>query len=76
MRVEQAIRMLSENYQPNDEILIEWWDKKVFDQDGDNPISDDEWAVAVSMVEDWPNEFAMNLIYDQVEMAIRENGKV
>lgn len=72
MRVEQAIRMLSDNYQPHDDIYIEWWGKEVFDQDGDNPISDDDWAVAVSKVEDWPSLWAMGLIFDQLETAIYE----
>jgi hypothetical protein len=75
MRVEQAIKMLSDNYQPNDDIYIEWWGKEVLDPDGENPISDDDWAVAVSIVEDNPSEWAMGIIFDQLESALYDQKK-
>lgn len=72
MKVSDAIKMLSDNYQPNDDIYIEWWGKEVFDHDEDNAISDDDWAVAVSIVEDNPSEWAMGLIFDELETALYE----
>lgn len=71
MKVSDAIARLSQ-YPPDADIYIEWWGKEVFDQDEDNPISDDDWAVAVSKVEDWPSDWEMGLIFDQLETALYE----
>ena len=72
MKVEKAIRLLSENYQPNDDILIEWWGKDVFDLDENNPISGRDWAAVVSKVEAWPNDYALENIYNDVVSTIEK----
>ncbi len=76
MKVSQAIRMLNDNYQPDDEIYIEWWGKDVFDYSEDNPVTDEEWSIAVESAENKPDEMAMSIIYEQLENAIMRASKV
>jgi hypothetical protein len=55
MKVSEAIEMLS-RYKPDDEIIIEWWDKELFDSWMVGlrlpVLSTDSWADAVY---DWEN---------------------
>lgn len=71
MKVSRAIELLTKNHQPDEEILIEWWAKERFDLD-DEPLAEDDWASAVSSVEDYPSEWALGIIFDQLETAIYE----
>lgn len=51
MKVSKAIQLLQENYQPDDQVVIVWWDKFLFTQDdGDTvqPVPVAAWNQAVS----------------------------
>ena len=41
MRVKDAIKLLKENCNPEEEIIIAWWDRSCF-----NTMTDDEWGEA------------------------------
>ena len=71
MKVSDAIARLSQ-YPPDADIYIEWWSKEVLDHDEENPIANDDWAEAVARVENKPSEWAMGIIFDQLETALYE----
>lgn len=43
MRVKYVIQMLSQ-YDPDDEIIVNWWDKKWFIDWTDKNINDNQWS--------------------------------
>ena len=48
MKVSQAIRILTHNYQPNDDIIANWWGYELYDED----INEELWAEVVELVEE------------------------
>lgn len=74
MKVSEAIKILN-GYKPDDDIYIEWWGKEMFDHDEDNPIDSEDWHEACEVVQNNPSEWAMGLIFDQLESALYDQKK-
>lgn len=67
MLIKDAIECLKENYKLDDEVVMAWWDKKMFDG-----INDDNWSEACYIAEDidWSHaHFQMqDAIYEKMEI--------
>ena len=50
MQVKEAIKLLTEQLHPEEEIVIAWWDRSFF-----NEMTDDEWSEAAEVGDnmDW-----------------------
>ena len=44
MKIKDAVRMLNEYYQPEDEVAIAWWDKDSAESLVDNELTNEEWT--------------------------------
>lgn len=70
MIVKDAIKYLKKDYKPNDEIVMAWWDRKMFDK-----MTDDEWSEACYIAEDidWSNAHfqMMDAIRDNMEIEVK-----
>ena len=72
MKVKDVIKNM-QNYNPEDEIVILYWTKDIFN-DEDNPISDQVWSKVVKTLDDTSNlDFANQVISDEILDVLREN---
>jgi hypothetical protein len=72
MKVKDAIKNM-QNHNPEDEIVILYWTKDIFD-DEDNPISDQVWSKVVKTLDDTSNlDFANQVISDEILDVLRDN---
>lgn len=55
MKVSQIIKTLQENYDPDDVVVVAWWDKGLFSQAND--MGADDWEAAAYDMENmsWSN---------------------
>ena len=72
MKVSQAIRILTHNYQSDDDIIINWWGYELYDKD----INEELWAEVVELVEegkdgvcklDYNEEQVNEIIYETIQ---------
>lgn len=62
-----------QNYNPEDEVVILWWTKDIFD-DETLTITDDVWSKVVKTLDDESNlDFANTVISDEIYCALRDN---
>ena len=73
MRVSEIITRLSRDYQPDDELLIAWWDRETTstydDEIGDYAeVPDAVWRVAVGLMDSGPGwgDYASEAIHDYI----------
>jgi hypothetical protein len=72
MKVKDVIESM-QNYNPEDEIVILWWTKDIFD-DETLTITDDVWSKVVKVLDDENNlDFANSVISDEIYCALRDN---
>ena len=71
MKVKDVIKNM-QNYNPEDEVVILWWTKDIFD-DENNTISDDVWAKVVKDVDDNHLDFSSQVISEEILDVLREN---
>jgi hypothetical protein len=71
MKVKDVIKNM-QNYNPEDEVIILWWTKDIFD-DEDNTISDDVWSNVVKEVDDNHLDFSSQVISEEILDVLREN---
>ena len=71
MKVKDVIKSM-QNYNPEDEVIILWWTKDIFD-DEDNTISDDVWFNVVKEVDDNHLDFSSQVISEEILDVLREN---
>jgi hypothetical protein len=72
MKVKDVIKNM-QNYNPEDEVVILWWTKDIFDEE-DNPITDEVWVKVVKTLDDTSNlDFANQVISDEILEVLREN---
>lgn len=55
MKISDIVEHLQEKYEPNDEIVIAWWDRDLFsnydpDKDDDIPLTKEEWSLALTLM--------------------------
>lgn len=76
MRVSDLISRLTESYSPDDEIVVEWWDRRTVQDFAGADLTDDEWSTLVAVYEDrefgWQTH-AMDSMYDLVG-EVHEDG--
>ena len=74
MKVKHIITRLQETYQPDDELVIAWWDRDLFlvlDETGDRNPTLEEWADTVAIIDDngfgdHADAIMFDVIYEQV----------
>jgi len=71
MKIKDVIASM-QNYNPEDEVVILWWTKDIFD-DEDNTISDDVWSNVVKEVDDNHLDFSSQVISEEILDVLREN---
>ena len=71
MKVKDVIKNM-QNYNPEDEVVILWWTKDIFD-DENNTISDDVWAKVVKDVDDNHLDFSSQVISEEILEVLRDN---
>ena len=71
MKVKDVIKNM-QNYNPEDEVVILYWTKDIFDNE-DNTISDDVWAKVVKDVDDNHLDFASQVISEDILSVLSEN---
>lgn len=47
MKIKDLIKIMQKHANQDEEIVVAWWDKNFFDEDRENPITDDEWLQTV-----------------------------
>ena len=68
MKVKQVIKLLEATYEPDDELMIDWVDKFVFDD-----ATKEVWSIAVGMVEGaYASMIDMDYVQDVVNEATEE----
>ena len=72
MKVKDVIKNM-QNYNPEDEVIILWWTKDIFD-DEDNTISDDVWSNVVKEVDDNHLDFSSQVISEEILDVLVEHG--
>lgn len=75
MKVIDAINRLQHN-DPNDEIVIMWWAKGLFDdgEDEEIAITNDMWNKVVKEIDNYL-DYPSSMIYEVIEGTIREMGQ-
>ena len=63
--VKEAIRMLNDYLDQDEEICIAWWAKELFESAYDQDIKKEVWQEVVSEFDDI-TEYQQSLIYDQI----------
>jgi Mg/Co/Ni transporter MgtE len=72
MKVKDVIKNM-QNYNPEDEIVILYWTKDIFD-DEVHQISDEVWSKVVKTLDDERNlDFANQVISDEILDVLRDN---
>ena len=71
MKVKDVIKSM-QNYNLEDEVVILWWTKDIFD-DEVHQISDEVWAKVVKDVDDNHLDFSSQVISEEILDVLREN---
>ena len=71
MKVKDVIKSM-QNYNPEDEVVILYWTKDIFD-DENNTLTDDVWAKVVKEVDESHLDFASQVISEDILSVLSEN---
>ena len=74
-KVKDAIRMLQDYLDPEELIVIDWWDKSLFESMHSVIIDDNDWNIIVNKMDDHGREFACEQISNSISELILENQK-
>ena len=69
--VREAIKMLNDYLDQDEEICISWWDKELFESAFDKDIKEEAWEKVVSDFDDM-TVYPQELIYNQIVQTIDE----
>ena len=69
--VREAIKMLKDYSDQDEEICIAWWSKELFEDDEDNKIKEEAWNKVVLEFDDMTEHY-QGLIYDIIVETISE----
>ena len=69
--VKEAIKMLKDYSDQDEEICIAWWSKELFEDDEDNKIKEEAWNKVVLEFDDMTEHY-QGLIYDIIVETITE----
>ena len=70
--VKEAIRMLNDYLDQDEEICIAWWAKELFEGAYDKDIKEEAWETVVSEFDDM-TAYPQELIYNQIVQTINDN---
>jgi hypothetical protein len=71
-KVKEAIKMLQEYLNPNESIIIDWWDKYFFEYMHNIKIDNNDWEIIVNKMDDHGRDFAVEQISDSISELILE----
>jgi hypothetical protein len=71
-KVKDAIKMLQEYFDPNESIVIDWWDKSLFEGMHNIVINNDDWEIIVNKMDDHGRDFACEQITNSMSELILE----
>jgi hypothetical protein len=69
--VKEAIKMLKDYSDQDEEICIAWWSKELFEHDEDNKIKEEAWNKVVLEFDDMTEHY-QGLIYDIIVETVSE----
>jgi hypothetical protein len=69
--VKEAIKMLKDYSDQDEEICIAWWSKELFEDDEDNKIKEEAWNKVVLEFDDMTEHY-QGLIYDIIVETVSE----
>ena len=72
MKVADIIKTLEE-YDPNDSVVIAWWDSDIFDPDLVGTLSSDDWEAACDSMEEIDWSYTFDRLEDVLGMFLKEN---
>ncbi|MEY2912205.1 MAG: hypothetical protein RLZZ184_1514 [Cyanobacteriota bacterium] len=70
--VKEAIRMLNDHLDQDEEICIAWWAKELFEGAFDADIKEEAWAMVVNEFDDM-TIYPQELIYNQIVQTLDDN---
>jgi len=70
--VKEAIRMLNDYLDQDEEICIAWWAKELFEGAYDKDIKEEAWETVVSEFDDM-TVYPQELIYNQIVQTINDS---
>ena len=71
-KVKDAIKMLQDYLDPNASIVIDWWDKSLFEGMHNIVINNDDWEIIVNKMDDHGRDFACEQITNSMSELILE----
>ena len=75
-KVKDAIKMLQEYFDPNESIVIDWWDKSLFEGMHNIVINNDDWEIIVNKMDDHGRDFACEQISNSIsELILEKQGE-
>lgn len=74
-KVKDAIKMLQDYLDPNESIVIDWWDKSLFEDMHSIEIDSNDWEIIVNKMDDHGRDFAIEQITGSISELVLENQK-
>ena len=75
-KVKDAIRMLQDYLDPEELIVIDWWDKSLFESMHSVIIDDNDWNIIVNKMDDHGRDFACEQISNSIsELILEKQGE-
>ena len=75
-KVKDAIEMLQHYLDPNESIIIDWWDKSLFEDMHNIEIDNNDWEIIVNKMDDHGRDFAIERITDSIsELVLEKQGE-
>lgn len=75
-KVKDAIKMLQDYLDPEELIVIDWWDKSLFEDMHNIKIDDSDWNKIVYKMDDHGREFACEQISNSIsELVLEKQGE-
>jgi hypothetical protein len=75
MKVKNVIEMLQHYLDPNESIIIDWWDKSLFEGMHDVVIDNNDWEIIVNKMDDHGRDFACEQISNSISELVLEIQK-
>jgi hypothetical protein len=74
MKIKEVINALTNHYQPEDEVLIAWWDKEWAENDQGHSLSNKQWIAVVKELESLEIPDCGNEISNAILEVIKEDN--
>ena len=74
MKIKDVIKSM-QDYNPEDEVVILWWTKDIFDDNEEKVIDNDAWSNVVKILDDGNRlDFGTEMVYDSILDELIEQG--